>query len=606
MFRFSLRKLLILISVLAVLLAGFGYRVNRARRQAAATANLPWEVDAYYDFHHDGWIEVGLDIPDIRNEFPHSKRLVDWFGIDFFATINDVQMVSCEVPFDELQPLFDLGTIEQFAANGTNLDSVEKIAQLKNLKRLFLAENPIEDISPLGEMIDLISLNLRGTPITDVTPLQGLRNLEWLSLEGTKIEEISSLENLKKLKSIDLSDTNVSDVSALSGLTELEEINLNVTSVTDLSPLRSLANVKTLTLSHRTSKPITDISFVRDLKNLSWLTLFGFGGEDIAPVANCSQLVHLTISSDTLSSIESLNELRNLETLYLHAPQLQDLTPIAKHTNLKRLDVSASQVKDLSPLAACRKLKELKLNTVAGDVEFISELPKLAELAIIGCPEHLPLGNSSELGKLRLENSTISRLPDLSYLSKLNELTFNETQISDFTGISKVSRLVKIEITSNANVPDIVIPSLSKFAFLNEFRLVNANVKRLGALPTKEISTLGLEGSKFENFDFLANGNFYELNLSRTNFSDLSILASTKINGSLRLSHTGVTDLKPLVNSQLPLVSIYLDGTDVRDFMPLTSLPALSWAYVSRGTSQAAIDEVLAIKPDLSFRFVDE
>lgn len=488
MFRFSLKKLLALLSILAIVLACFSYRFNRARQQYFAIQNLPpLAVEVYYDYEHSGWMDVGLDIPEHVDESPYPSRLVDWLGIDFFATINDVQMESCfEIPFDELQPFFDMGTIEQFAAGGSNLESVEIFAQLKRLKRLLLTEMPIKDISPLSDLPNLISLNLRGTSVEDVSSLKKLKKLEWLSLQNSNVKDISAIAALTKLKSLDLTLTGITDISPLSQLSDLEELDLINTGVTDLTPLSKLTKLTDLSFSPHSDQSIDDISFLNNMKNLTRLFMSRIECKDIEPVKNCKHLNRLVIYSDTVSDIEALREFNKLDSLWLSTPELSDVSAVAGHTNLTRLEIYESQIDNLTPLAELRKLKELVIHASAKSVDFIAELSELYKLEISGCSaETLPLAN----------------------LVKLKELTVNNTQIRDFNMLCKVPQIVGIEI-SDPKVSDIVIPSLSNHLALEWFRLTNAKVKQFGTLPTLPFSDFNLEGSTFKNFDFLSQGNF--------------------------------------------------------------------------------------------------
>ncbi|MFK7769789.1 MAG: leucine-rich repeat domain-containing protein [Mariniblastus sp.] len=610
MFRFSLKKMLVLIAVLAVLLASFAYRLDRARKQAAAIQGFPTlDVSVFYDYEHDGWIDVGLDIPDGQISSPHSEVLVRWLGIDFFATINDVQMESSfQIPFEKLQPVFDLGTIEQFAAAGAELDSVERLSKVKSLKRLFLGENPIRDISPLSKLTNLISLNLRGTSVEDVAPLGELKHLQWLGLKQTNIKNIESLSELKKLTYIDLSFTGVSNIQPLSKLIDLEEVDLYSTKVTDLSPLRQLTNLKKLSFSNQDFAPLTDISFLHKLTNLTDLSLDDLDCRNIDPIKNCKRLTRLSIDSSSALEIDALSEFSGLEKLYLRTPQLLDISAIANHRGMTRLNVHVSQASDLSPLRSCTKLKNVGIHGSNGNFEFISNLAELSELAISFCPiVNLPLNNLANLETLRLDCTRFDDADELKHLTSLESLVVTESQIADFSALQDLVALVDIQIVTKKDLPDSAnFPALIKLTNLTSFSLKDTKVKNFGDLPPREISSFDVQGSNFESFDFLSSGDFYHLDLSSTNFKDLSLLRSAKVKGSLGLNQTKVTDLTPLKNSGLGFYEISLVHTDITDFTPLASLPNLSSVNVSNGTSLAAINAAQKLNPELKFLFVED
>ena len=86
------------------------------------------------------------------------------------------------------------------------------------VESLLAAHNrSLTDISTLSMLRNLETLDLGDTSVSDLTPLAALENLQVLYLNGTQIHDISQLAGLTHLKLLALQNTQVSDVALLSG-----------------------------------------------------------------------------------------------------------------------------------------------------------------------------------------------------------------------------------------------------------------------------------------------------------------------------------------------------------------------------------------------------
>jgi len=91
----------------------------------------------------------------------------------------------------------------------------------------------------LKGLTQLQGLNLGGTKVTDtgLENLKGLNQLQWLSLGGTKVTDagLENLEGLNQLESLNIDVTEITDAGLehLKGLKQLQELWLVFTKVTD-------------------------------------------------------------------------------------------------------------------------------------------------------------------------------------------------------------------------------------------------------------------------------------------------------------------------------------------------------------------------------------
>ncbi len=168
--RFSLRTLLIVVTVLAVLLGWIGWKRGQVRRERATIT----------------WVKEmgGKDYFLPGKERSSWEKLTDkWFG----KRVRWVDLRNTQV--SELSPL----------------------AELKSLGHLWLQYTPVSDLSPLAELKSLEHLWLHNTQVSDLSPLAELKNLETLGLSNTQVSVLSPLAELKSLELLFLYNTQVSD-----------------------------------------------------------------------------------------------------------------------------------------------------------------------------------------------------------------------------------------------------------------------------------------------------------------------------------------------------------------------------------------------------------
>ena len=152
-----------------------------------------------------------------------------------------------EIPRRDVYP-FDL--------SGRGIICFEGIQYLRNLERLWLGENNIQDLSRLAELNHLVQLCLRESQLTSFA-LDGLPQLRTLFLNGNPLIEIRAEDWLYGLSVLRLSDTAISDISPLAEFPDLLVLHLENLQISDITPLAALTRVDLLRLS---GNAIYDIS----------------------------------------------------------------------------------------------------------------------------------------------------------------------------------------------------------------------------------------------------------------------------------------------------------------------------------------------------------
>jgi Leucine-rich repeat (LRR) protein len=180
-FRFRLRTLLVMVTLLSVPLGWVGWELDQRRREKAT-------ID---------WVEKMGGQVDFLSSFPIDERSWweqtkdKWFGEKvLFVNLNDTQL-------SDLSPLSELKNLELLYLDDTQVSDLSPLAELKNIGTLDLSGTKVSNLSPLAELENLNVLFLMNTQLSDLSPLAKLKNLETLMGFGRLVSE-EQVEELKK------------------------------------------------------------------------------------------------------------------------------------------------------------------------------------------------------------------------------------------------------------------------------------------------------------------------------------------------------------------------------------------------------------------------
>ena len=391
--------------------------------------------------------------------------------------------LSSELPITQQEML----RLTSFAAEVAQVANITGLEYARNLKRLYLRNNPIEDLTPIANLKQLELLHLVGVPITDLIPIQDLTELRELHLSHCGIIEITPLANLTRLNFLHLGVNQIVDISPLSNLTMLETLWLQRNQIVDIS---SLANLTALTELRVDSNQIVDVSPLANLTRLTDLTiannaitdfrpLFGLNLQSVdvdihklqelasseieIPDPNLERAIretlglpsHLPITEQVMlllyrlpaakAEIENLTGLEyahNLENLSIPNNPIHDLTPISNLTQLRYLNLAGIPIKDLTFLSNLTQLQKITL--VACHIRDITPLANLTQLISLNIRDNWivdisPLANLNRLERLRINSNSIVDISPLANLTALKELWLERNRVLDFSPIQGLS-----------------------------------------------------------------------------------------------------------------------------------------------------------------------
>jgi len=226
-YQYSLRTLLIFVTLAGCGFGWLGIKVREARQQQADVAAIAKVGYVQYDYQFDS---QGNEMPDAKP--PGPAWLHELLGDDFFCRVYRVVInlpYASDADRDHVDGLTML----------TDAD-LEHLAGFTRLKQLFLDGTHVTDaeLNHLEGLTQLEVLRLSDTQVTDagLEHLKVLPQLEWLRLDGTQVTD-AGLENIQgmiELRGLWLVGTNVTDAGLehLKRLTQLDWLYLGRTHVT--------------------------------------------------------------------------------------------------------------------------------------------------------------------------------------------------------------------------------------------------------------------------------------------------------------------------------------------------------------------------------------
>lgn len=126
-------------------------------------------------------------------------------------------------------------------------------------------DKSVFDLSPLANLPNLRTLWVAETNISDLTPLATCRNLERLDISGTQVVDLSPLSGLEHLDTLYMRrDKDIPDPMDR----PLEKLGVGGINPVDLRPLE---NIKTLEFLDIDQVPVDDHSPLSKLQKLRWL-----------------------------------------------------------------------------------------------------------------------------------------------------------------------------------------------------------------------------------------------------------------------------------------------------------------------------------------------
>lgn len=324
-FQFSLRTLLILLTVSAVWL---GYFVERARTQREVVKALRGKGRMYY--RH--WL-TGQRIETLRS-LPEPDWLRRLVGNEYFFRPHYVVVDAAGPILDRLREIDSIQAITVADGGPITSEHVGAIAGIRSLTKV-----------NLGQMVQFPLLSFDGSTLDRLADLPHLKaiDLDALTINDDDLTRLARVKQLERLQIFrgQVTHAGLRHLTALPRLTRLELWDLPLTDE-GMVHLKCLPSLQSLTL---VNVGLTDagLDHLLELRNLESLAV----GENAITDAGVAKIVSLKNVRDldlasipiTTDGLAMLRDLPNLEKLSLGHTELTDdgLVELERLTNLKDL-----------------------------------------------------------------------------------------------------------------------------------------------------------------------------------------------------------------------------------------------------------------------------
>jgi len=238
--RFTVRSLLIAVTIFAIPLGWMATRIQTARRQQTATAKLESAGATVMDYH----FTVGQNGQLVADrEFPRVSAFRAVLGDDFFSDVVEVNASHTEISGSDLVALSCFPKLEYLFLDGLKIgdSDLDNLAACRGLTRLTLNGTAVSDrgMHVIGTLTNLKILELSNTKVSDngLVYLKGLTQLEQLVLDNCRIRGpgLKYLRGLQRLEWLNLSDTDIKDefLESIYKLSSLKKVFLINTPITN-------------------------------------------------------------------------------------------------------------------------------------------------------------------------------------------------------------------------------------------------------------------------------------------------------------------------------------------------------------------------------------
>lgn len=410
-FQFSLRRLLFLLTIVAVIFAWLNHHYRHHQREEAYLKQLTAVLSQTHELKDpgnspDGTLNGMSELLVIAYDYqckddgtidstaacPTPKWLRRLLGEHFFHRVHSVTINSWDdsdqVDYDEFFREIDLSA----------LSGIEALQDLKHLNLLASARMREEELKSFDVIENLGCLKSLHTrfPIR-LEALNKLEQLEKLDIGKILVNSASPL--ICKLRSLRISgDDSVESLDWCGDLRNLRSLEVN-----DCSRLWSLSNGGSFSSLETVKVFACPLKDLRPLNNMPVKSL---------KITSCEGVERLFTPHNTESITNSTEmeisfpQLEHIELQGWRSPKLAiNLDVLSKSFKLKKLYLSSWEIKEMRELTSLRGLEQIVMRGCYLPQSFDFQLPHLQKLQLSGCANIQTIeGQLPSLTDLKIQN----------------------------------------------------------------------------------------------------------------------------------------------------------------------------------------------------------
>ena len=319
------------------------YKININRVEVFGDLSL-YEANEIKHNEDVKYIQISKEIPAQTLEIINNVILVERSDIQF--RVYGFYGEECNLGFlEKLTNVVDLSIGEM-----TEVNNIDVLGKLANLKRLRVCLDKLEDISFLSNINSNIISMMLGTGVNnsnlDFSIIEKFQALETLFLYKINYG-YNSLKNMEALKILTINACNIKDLTVLKD-TNVNTLSLGLMNNSDLSSLNGNEKINNLELQ-RLSK-LSDLNILSSLPNLQYCHVSHNNRiEKVPNMRRCESVKALVFDSiKKLSDISELAFVPNVERIEMYQLKLVDLLSIEdilKNPSLKKFKCTTGSMK---------------------------------------------------------------------------------------------------------------------------------------------------------------------------------------------------------------------------------------------------------------------
>ena len=493
-----------------------------------------------------------------------------------------------------LDPLKYCNYIKQLNLSHTGITEISILASFPALEVLDVSETEVSDLSPLAELTNLQTLLISHTPVTDLSPLEDLSKLQILDFSNTLVTDIEPLADLQALQAVTFNQTDVNTLKPLTALPALDRVYCDQTKIRKDNAVQFMIDHPGVVVSfaptelegwwesmspewqkifyiYRNLDATPTMEQLHSLMTIDSLNINGRSAiENLSPLTELPRLRWLDCSLTPISLLEPLRDLLDLSYLNAKSTGVISVEPLSALAKLTYLDLDNTKVTDISPLIRLNGLKLILADnsgvTKEEANEFMRKNPACLvisqtyentnwwntlpdpwkelfkrELKIKGDPDKYQLQGIASLKSLAIQgNSAISSIQPVIFLSLLEELRFEDTNVTSLEPLRRMTWLKRLGFRKN-RITD--LSPLSNLRGLVELDFSNTQVEDLRPIENlANMEVLKFSGTPVKNMKYLSKMlKLQEMEFYNTKISKIDVLNSMRKLKSITIFHTKIS-----------------------------------------------------------------
>ncbi|WP_334050871.1 Calx-beta domain-containing protein [Alteromonas gracilis] len=311
---------------------------------------------------------------------------------------------------------------------------------------------------------------------------------------------------------------------------------------------------------------VLTLSGLSQFGELTTLYLSDIKATDISPLESLSRLRELSLSGVLANDFAALGELSSLESLNLHSNRFSNSQAglLANLSQLQRIEIQSNSLTELPELSKLARLNYIYINAPLISLESIAQNRGLQHVYIRKSTSLLPSEFQWPLLKtLALYGSPLASLEPILKLDTLEELTITNSMLTSLEGITELQHLRGLYLPNNF------------ISYIGDLSTLNSLVSLdLTENPIKDINHLR-ELTQLQSLRAGSYSRYYDWSF----IDELSELTSLSLIGVNQDSFSAISTLSETIGS------LSLKDLDSKDLSPLFDLLRLQYLYINAADS---------------------